>query len=735
MEQMEQYEQERLVCRVVDIVYKNDETGYCVARVRTEDDSLLTVVGNMPFLGAGEQLDAEGIYVSHPQYGRQFSVRSYERSMPQDASGIYEYLAAGAIKGIGAKTAQLIVQKFGVRAFEVISSEPETLATIRGISLDKAYSIQRSFLQAGALRALIEFLAMHRLPPHFASPLLKKYGGDAIEVITHNPYILCEDPFSAAFADIDRLAGEFGIEGEDAVRVDAAVVYELAYNLQNGHVFIPTDKLIQVSANLAQVDANAIEAAIPRLESDMKIVRTDIGDTEACYLACAYRWETVVVREVKRLASIPVLPPVGLEKKLARLEEKQEIECADKQRQAILGCFGSGISIITGGPGTGKTTALLTAVELMRECGFTCLLAAPTGRAADRMTKICRRQAATLHRLLEASPDDMGGMGFRRNRSNPLDADFVIVDEASMIDLGIAAALLDALKAHTRLVLVGDADQLPPVGPGRFFKDLLDSGCVPATRLDEIFRQAQCSDIVMNAHMINSGETPPLRKNTGDFYFTSSRTPQAAAETVADLVCRRIPNHFGIEEIQIICPSRRNTCGTEELNVLLQSRLNPKTDDKNELKFGRVVFRTGDKVMQTRNNYDRTWYIQAEKQLGAGIYNGDMGVIQAVDEKGKIVTVSFDGKVTEYALAELDELEHAFAITAHKSQGSEYSAVVIPVFDCPPRLLMRNLLYTAVTRAKELLVIVGREDMVERMVVSGQAAKRYSALKRRLRDA
>ena len=731
---MEQFELERLRCRVTAVIYSNNETGYTVARVKTEDDDILTIVGNMPQLGAGEMLDAQGVYVAHPQYGRQFSVRTYERSMPDDAAGIFEYLSAGAIKGIGAKTAQQIVQKFGVRAFEVIGSEPETLATIRGISLERAYSIQRNFLQAGALRALIEFLAVHRLPPHYASPLLNRYGGDAIEAVRSDPYLLCVEPFAAAFNDIDNLAGDFGIERDSSVRLDAAVLYELGYNLQNGHVFIPTAKLLSVSADLAGVSEDSIESAIPRLEQAGKIVRRTFGEREVCYLSYAYRWETVCVREITRLTALPVHPPKNLEAKLDKLMNTQGISCSEMQRQAILGCFGSGVSIITGGPGTGKTTALLAAVELMEQCGSTYLLAAPTGRAADRMTKICRRQAATLHRLLEATPDEMGGMGFRRNSSNPLDADFVIVDEASMIDLGIAAALLDALRPHTRLVLVGDADQLPPVGAGRFFKDLLDSGVVPAARLSEIFRQAQQSDIIVNAHMINRGEMPPLRKNNGDFYFTASRTAQSAANTVAELMVRRIPDRFGIEDIQVICPSRRNTCGTEELNLLLQSALNPAVEGKGELRQGRVTFRTGDKVMQTRNNYDRTWFDDEHKQIGAGVYNGDVGVIVSVDERAKLLSVSFDGKVTEYALLELDELEHAFAITAHKSQGSEYSAVIIPVFDCPPRLLMRNLLYTAVTRAKELLVLVGREDMIERMIANFESSKRYSALKRRLRQ-
>ena len=690
----------------------------------------------MPFLGSGECIDAEGNFIEHPQYGRQFSVHTYQRYMPTDAQGIFEYLASGGIKGIGVKTAQLIVERFGDRAFEVIANEPEKLAKIRGISIEKAYKIQHSFLQAGAMRALIEFLAFHRLPSYFASPLLSRYGDDAVDTITRDPYILCSEPFNVGFNAADGLAMEFGIDTSSAVRLDGALIYELTFNLQSGHVFIPADKLVAVTATLAKVSPESLEERLVHLEKMRKIVRKEWGSVDAVYLACAFRWETITTQEVVRLIKMPVKKPIGLAKKLEKIEKNGNLELVPLQKEAILGCFESGISIITGGPGTGKTTALLTAIQLLESCGLTYLLAAPTGRAADRMSKVTNREASTLHRMLECTPDEWGEMSFRRNKNNPLDADVVIVDEASMIDLNMSASLLDALRPHARIVLVGDVDQLPPVGAGRFFKDTLESGKVPAVYLTEIFRQAQDSDIIMNAHMINKGEMPPLENLGNDFYFASNRTAQGTSQAVCQLIAERIPQRFGIDpqDTQIICPSRRNTCGTEELNMALQERLNPAEDGKAELKLGRLTFRAGDRVMQTRNNYNRIWQDTETREVGAGLYNGDTGVIESVDSRGKVLQIRFDSRVSEYAFSELNEIEHAFAVTAHKSQGSEYRAVIIPVFDCPARLLSRNLLYTAVTRAKELLVIVGREDMVRQMVVSGTPEKRYSALKKRIKN-
>ncbi len=727
-------EDSKLRGQVTAVVFRNGQNGWTVAKVRSSDGETVTAVGNMTGLCVGESIDADGEYVEHPQYGRQFSVRSFERTMPSSEAGIYEYLASGAVSGIGAKTAQLIVERFGSEAFEVIASDPERLASIRGISLKRALMMQKSFLQAGVLRALIEFLAIHKLPPTFAAPLAGRYGGDAVEAVTEDPYILCAEPFLLTFSEADRLASDLGIDGESRVRREAAILYELFFNLQNGHVFLPEKKLLAAAEELCGVSAERLSEALRSLCEKGRTVEETVCGTEACYLQSVYIREVTAARKIRELLEMKIKPPHDLEKTLSKIEKETGVICSEMQKRAVTQCFGSGISIITGGPGTGKTTALLTLIRLLEKHGLTAALAAPTGRAADRMSKICSREARTLHRLLETVPDESGEMTFKRNSRNPLAFDVVIIDEASMLDLNMSASLLDAMRPGSRLVLVGDADQLPPVGAGRFFSDLLESGKVPAVRLDEIFRQARESDIIVNAHKINHGEKPDLKKNSGDFYFSECRTAQQTASLVSELVGGRITEHFGIDpaDIQVICPSRRNVCGTEEMNVRLQETLNPPSEEKDEIRFGDTVFRRGDRVMQIKNNYDRVWLDERVNVSGAGVYNGDTGVIAAVDKRARLLTVLFDGKRSEYSMTELAELELAFAVTAHKSQGSEYRAVIIPVFDCPQRLLTRNLLYTAATRAKELLIICGREDMLEVMIKSGDPAKRYGALKRRI---
>ncbi|MBQ7624381.1 MAG: ATP-dependent RecD-like DNA helicase [Clostridia bacterium] len=728
-------EENRLEGQVSSVVFKNEQTGYTVARIKTNDGETVTAVGNMPGLGAGEYINAGGEFIMHPQYGRQFSVAEYERAMPTAVSAIYEYLAAGTVKGIGAKTALMIVERFGEKSFEIIASNPRELTKIRSISFSRALGIQQNYLKAGVLRAVIEFLAAHRLPQDFAAPLFKRFGGDAVSVLCDDPYILCEDPFGLSFHDADRLASDLGIDGESFVRLCAALLYELYFNLQSGHVFLPAEKLIAAASELCGAEKERFDLPLSELCERGRIVREDVGGTDACYLSRVYGWETSAARNVRRLISMKVEPPRGLLKLLEKEEKESGMTYAPLQREAILQCFEHGVSIITGGPGTGKTTALLTLINMFDACGYLTGLAAPTGRAADRMGKICRREAKTLHRLLETSPDESGEMSFKRNAQNPLPYEVVVVDEASMMDLFMSASLLDALKPGARLVLVGDGDQLPPVGAGRFFCDLLESGEVCFVKLTEIFRQAQKSDIIVNAHKIHRGETPNLYGNEKDFYFSACRTAQSTAKMTADLLCGRITEKFGIEpsEIQVICPSRRNTCGTESMNALLQEKLNPPAEGKPEVKYRGASFRLGDRVMQIKNDYEREWADDARGQTGAGVFNGDTGTIARVDERAKTVTVVFDGKSSEYAYSELSELEHAFAVTVHKSQGSEYKAVVIPVFDCPQRLLVRNLLYTAVTRAKELLVICGREDMLNVMVKTSQSAKRYGAFKRRLK--
>ena len=721
---------------VEDIIYKNDENGYTVARVELDDGGAITIVGAMPFLGAGEHISATGLYTVHPQHGPQFQVENYLREMPADEAGIYAYLASRTVKGIGPKTAKLIVDRFGMESFDVLAEMPHRLAEIRGITYEKAKAIQEEFLRLNSMRVLLEFLVQYRLPTHFAPGLIAAYGDRAAEFVAKDPYLLCEEPYLLEFQRADEVAFDLGIPREADLRLQAGILYVLTFNLQAGHTFLPEDKLIPTAAGLLDWEADALYPHLQALREQEKVACEQVRGRDVVYLSHIQKQERYVTGEICRLAWRKLLPPPDLDKNLKKLEARQGMEYAHKQREAICLPFSSAVSLITGGPGTGKTTALVTMISLLETYGLKTLLAAPTGRAAKRMSQLCDREAKTIHRLLEPMFDKAGNLRFKKNKNDPLLADVVIVDEASMLELSLACSLLEALPLHCRLVLVGDADQLPPVGAGSFFADLLAVEAVPRIRLTEIFRQAQGSDIVLNAHRFNGGELPNLRKNDRDFYFSVSRSAESTVDSVVSLMTQRIPGHFGIprEEIQVICPSRQGPCGTENLNRLLQQALNPPQEGRGETRFGETIFRTGDRVMQIRNNYDRVWKRIDPAETGTGIYNGDTGIIVLCDRAARLLIVRFDDREADYDFDDLNELEHAYAITAHKSQGSEYAAVIIPVFSAPQRLLSRNLLYTAVTRAKKLLVMVGREEMVRQMVDTPNASRRYSALKWRLKE-
>jgi len=730
-------EQDTLEGVVEDIIYKNDENGYTVARVELDDGGAVTIVGAMPFLGAGEHISATGAYTVHPQHGPQFQVENYLREMPADEAGIYAYLASRTVKGIGPKTAKLIVDRFGMESFDVLAEMPHRLAEIRGITYEKAKDIQEEFLRLNSTRMLLEFLVAHGLPTHFAGGLMAAYGDRAAEMVERDPYLLCEEPYLLDFLRADELATvSLGIPEDSALRLEAGILYVLTFNLQAGHTFVPRDKLLPAAARLLGWTEEELEPHLDNLQQKEKVRQDLWREREVIYLDHVWHQEVYVSREITRLREMPLKPPPDLQKNLKKLEARQGMEYADKQREAICLPFSSGVSLITGGPGTGKTTALLTMIALLNNYGLRTLLAAPTGRAAKRMSQLCNQEARTIHRLLEPMFDKAGNLRFKKNKNDPLQADVIIVDEASMLELSLAASLLEAMPFHGRLVLVGDADQLPPVGAGSFFADLLGVEAMPRVRLTEIFRQAQGSDIVLNAHSFNRGQMPQLRKNDGDFFFSVSRSADHTVDNVVSLMTQRIPSHFGIpkSEIQVICPSRQGACGTENLNRLLQNALNPPAEDKGETRFGETIFRAGDRVMQIRNNYDRVWTRIEPAETGAGVYNGDTGIIVLIDRNARLMIVRFDDREADYDFDDLSELEHAYAITAHKSQGSEYAAVIIPVFSAPQRLLSRNLLYTAVTRAKKLLVMVGREEMVQQMVDTPNATRRYSALKARVKE-
>lgn len=721
---------------VGSVIFRNDDNGYTVARVNTSDGGELTVVGVMPFLGPGERISAAGEYQEHPQHGPQFSVRTYEREMPADAAGIYEYLAGRAVRGIGPKTARAIVDRFGTETFDVLAEMPEKLTAIRGITAARAQEIRDSFLKLTATRRLIEFLMANDLPPRFAAPLVRMYGEGAAEQVRHDPYLLCGEPFGLAFSEADAMAIGFGIRADSPLRLDAALLYVLRFNLEAGHAFVPEEKLLAMAGELLDQPEEALFSRLSELLDRGRLVEQTVGRVDAVYLEEIYRQEQFAAEEIARLFRLKLVPPPRLEAALMRQERESGLVYSESQRRAIVLPFSAGITLITGGPGTGKTTALLTMIALFAEYGLNTVLAAPTGRAAKRMSELCGRDAKTIHRLLEAGFDPAGNLCFTRDRNNPLDADVVVVDESSMLELSLAASLLDALRPHTRLVLVGDADQLPPVGAGSFFADLLACRMLPRVVLTEVFRQALDSDIIVAAHQINEGELPCLTGNEKDFYFTNGRSGDGVVGTVVSLLTSRIPARFGIGpgDIQVICPSRKTVCGTEALNRTLQAALNPPGLGKGEMAYGGITFRLGDRVMQIRNNYDLLWRKCDTMEPGAGVYNGDVGEIVALDRAAQTLTVRFDDRMVDYGFDQLSELEHAFAMTVHKSQGSEYEAVILPLWAVPQKLCSRNLLYTAVTRARRLLVIVGRAELVAQMVAAEKAHRRYGALRQRIRE-
>ncbi len=721
--------------RVDQIIYRSDESGYVVARALLSDGEETVVVGTMPFLGAGEWIAADGEFVSHPKHGPQFSVVSYTRKMPDTVSGIYEYLSSGTIKGIGPRTAKAIVTAFGTDAFDILSGDPQQLTCIRGISLQKALEMSESFLRQNTMRMIMDRLASLELPAYLAASLFRTYGSVSLELLERDPYALCERGFDVDFRTVDRAALEMGFAKDSPERLRAGLLFELSFNAENGHAFIPQDKLLEATAELCESAEEDLFDCLEDLIERKKIIPDVVRGHDVCYLEHLYRCETFICEEVKRLCAMTVVPPPNIDALIERTERAHGITYGEGQRAAVRTCFESGLTLITGGPGTGKTTALLCLLELLEANGLAYMLAAPTGRAAKRMSEITGREARTLHRMLEAVFDPaQGSAGFRRDRQNPLNADVIVVDEASMLDLLLASSLLDAMKPHARLVLIGDADQLPPMGPGSFFAELLACPDIPQTRLTEIFRQARGSRIVLNSHRINAGEAIPLRDNEGDFFFAPARSAESTAASVRALITERIPLRFDImpEDVQVICPSRQLACGTTSLNAMLQQYLNPPSPEKQEVRFGNVTFRTGDRVMQIKNNYDMMWRRADSAEVGTGVFNGDTGVIAYLDPAARVLVVRYDDREADYTFDELNQLEHAYAITVHKSQGSEYPAVILPLFAAPQRLLTRSMLYTAVTRAKRLLVVVGREELVQQMLETNRRNRRVSALRMRI---
>ena len=728
-------DQEILQGVIEAVVFQNYENGYCVLRLKCEDGQTVTVVGTIPLPCNGERLMVTGRWSSHPSYGKQFEAEFLERLMPSTAPEILKYLSGRAIKGIGPRFAARIVDRFGEDTLRIMEQEPIRLAEVTGISKAKALAIGEYFRLQVGVRHLMEFFALHQLPAELAMQTYRLYGESAVDMLYDDPYLLMDEELDAPFHLVDRFAIEMGIDGDDPRRVEAGLLFELRYNLSAGHTFLPTAKLIAATANLLSVGEEVVVAATERLVKAERLVIDQLANIEIGYLPGSYQAEMYCCRALLELADRHFPAPARLKKMLKNAEESCGIAYSQQQLDAIAQAATSGLLLITGGPGTGKTTIVNGILSLFDQMELDCVLAAPTGRAAKRMTEVTGHDASTIHRLLETEVDPHTGKPrFVRNESYPIDADAIIVDEMSMVDIGLLYNLLQAVPAKARVILVGDPDQLPPVGPGFPFGDMLRSGAIRDVRLTEIFRQAQKSLIVTNAHLVNKGEMPHLKDVKNDFFFLPARSEEAVGQTIVGLCATRLPQNMGIpaDQIQVLTPTKKGFAGTMNLNKLLQNSLNPPAPTKKERQFGEFIFREGDRVMQIRNNYDILWKKEDGSQVGAGVFNGDIGTILSIEPALEQMTVLFDDRIVNYDFTQLNELELAYAMTVHKSQGSEYRAVVLAAWNGSPYLLNRSVLYTAITRARELLIIVGREETVAVMVQNGKVGKRYSGLKLRL---
>ena len=732
---MEQ-ELEILQGAVSAVVYQNYENGYAVLRLNLGGGQTVTVVGTIPLPAVGERLMVTGKWSTHSNYGRQFEAEFLERLMPQTSVEILNYLSSRVIKGIGPRTASRIVEMFGEQTLAIMEREPERLSEVPGISREKARKIGEEFKLHVGIRQIMEFFALHHLSAELAVQVYKRYGDSTMELLYDDPYLLMDEELNASFGAVDQFAISLGVAGDDPRRVEAGTLFELSYNLTGGHCFLPEEKLIAATARLLQLESDEpVKQGIARLLEADRLVRETLAGITVIYLPELHEAETECTRMLLDFAGHSFPEPRGLDRQIQAIAKESGIEYSGEQTQAIREAATSGLLLITGGPGTGKTTILRGILELLGQNQLRCLLAAPTGRAAKRLTEVTGEDASTIHRLLEAGIDPATGkMFFARDAENPLKCDAVIVDEMSMVDVSLLYSLLQAIPTGKRLILVGDPDQLPPVGPGFPFGDMLRSGSLPTVRLTEIFRQAQKSLIVMNAHRVNQGEMPDLKCVSSDFFFMRRTSEEAVCTLIRDLCATRLPQKMGIptDQIQVLSPTRKGAVGTVNLNRLLQAALNPQSPDKKERAYGDYQFREGDRVMQIRNNYDILWKKADGSAVGAGIFNGDVGRIQTIDPASETLTVLFDDRLAEYDFTQMGELEPAYAMTVHKSQGSEYRAVILTAWNGSPYLLSRSILYTAITRARELLIIVGREETVGVMVENARRNRRYSGLKLRL---
>ena len=728
--------EELMTCEgtVHSIIFQNAENGYTVLRLLTEEGEVVTVVGCIPCVAPGEHLAVSGVWEQHPQHGEQLRAVELERTLPEDEEEIFSYLSSGICKGVGPATAQRIVDRFGAETLTVLEREPERLNLIKGITAKKAQEIAASFRQHMGLRRLMAFLAQYQLPPVLAMQLRQQYGDAALEMVENNPYLLSGDSCGVEFSVTDEIAMSMGIAADSMERLQAAVTFELSHNENNGHVFLPRNKLVAATCQLLDSESSLVEQALDDLIDRRAVVQEQVANVEACYLRRLWEAEVSACARLNNLLAVDADESRQAERTVAEIEREQGITYAAQQRQAVALAAREGVLILTGGPGTGKTTTVRGIVALFQKMGLDILLAAPTGRAAKRMSELTGMEAQTVHRMLGMSwNESTHQVTFTKSEKEPLEADAVIVDEMSMVDLSLFSALLRALRPGTRLVLVGDADQLPSVGAGNVFSDLIRSGRVETVFLREVFRQAEKSAIIRNAHAVNMGEPPQLTNNQGDFFFLCRRDAERVVSTVVELCKTRLPDNMGVpsDQIQVLTPTRKGPSGTIRLNQCLQEALNPRAPGKMEIQWGDRLFREGDRIMQTRNDYDVVWE-KPDGTIGTGMFNGDVGKIIQIDPSGEWLAVNFEDRIATYGVEMLNEVDLAYAQTVHKAQGSEYRAVVLAAMPAAQSLMVRGVLYTALTRARELLIVVGDDAAIRAMAANDRQQKRYSGLRWRL---
>ena len=728
---MSYYESENLIGTVEDITYYNPEKGYCIAELSCEDDCA-TIVGEVGELVVGATVECRGKWVMNPKYGRQFAAQSAVMTLPADVGGILRYLSSGVIRGIRGATATKIVEAFGASTFDVIENEPARLAKIKGISHAKAKQISHDFKMHFASRETMVGLTALGLTQTEAIKAYGLFKSETMDVVKANPYMLIGSATGITFEKADAIVDNLQDKPPFEYRAIAGVVHIVRHNLRNGHTCIPRDRIFAPAKGLLECGDDDVDIALDNAIQQKALVQVNIEGRDFLFLPEIYNAESSIADRIKIMTQYPPQEKEIFSSEIYAFESVSDIQFDDKQRQAIEIAVNKGLLILTGGPGTGKTTTVKGIISLMKNRGLKVELAAPTGRAAQRMEELTGCEAKTIHRLLEVEYKEGNELPtFVHNLRNPLDCDAVIVDELSMVDVTLFAALLDALPLHCRLIMVGDQDQLPPVGAGNVLRDMIDSNVISVVKLDKVFRQAMQSRIVTNAHRVVNGEMPQLDNSAdSDFFLLKENSRYNAPRKILELVTDRLPMTYGLDpmsDIQVLCPSRMGEIGTQNINAVLQARLNPPAKDKQEIRYKGYVLREGDRVMQIKNNYDVPWF--RPKENGTGVFNGDIGILSHIDRANNIINVKYDDKEAMYSFENVKEIELAYAMTVHKSQGSEFGAVVMPVLATPTKLAYRNLFYTALTRAKKLLVLVGNQESIKQMVDNDKKSRRYSALK------